>query len=117
MVHGRIAVMATVSVGRFVPLPGQTVYLTDRASPCFVGHPMRLLIAAETTPSKWDDRRGRSAQDAAWLSLTGYELDPYGRRLHLRRHVSVYAPGIVLVGEPGVPREHGGTHLNAGSRL
>jgi hypothetical protein len=94
--------MATVSVGRFVPLPGQTVYLTDRASPRFASHPVRLLITAETTPSEWDDRRGRSARDAAWLSLTGYELDPRGRRLHLREHVSVYAPGIVLVGEPGV---------------
>jgi hypothetical protein len=99
--------MATVSVGRFVPLPGQTVYLTDRASPRFTGCPMRLLITAETTPSDWDDRRGRSARDAAWLSLTGYELDPRGQRLHLREHVSVYAAGIVLVGEPGVPRRVG----------
>jgi hypothetical protein len=109
--------MATVSVGRFVPLPGQTVYLADRASPRFTGCPMRLLISAETTPSSWDDRCGSSPREAAWLSLTGYELDPRGRRLHLREHVSVYAEGIVLVGEPGVPREHGGTQLNAGSRL
>jgi len=96
--------MATVSVGRFVPVPGQVVYLTDKASPRFATRPVRLLITAESAPAALDARQGHTPADAAWLVLTGRELGPDGQPLDLREDVSVYAPGIVLLGEPGVPR-------------
>ncbi len=94
--------MAAISVGRFVPVPGQIVYLTDRASPQFVAGSIRLLITAESKPSTVDARQGHSARNAAWLALTGYELGPRGQRLVLRENVAAYAEGIVLCGEPGV---------------
>lgn len=96
--------MASVSVGSFVPIPGQTVYLTDKASPQFGPRPVRLLITEESKPSTVDARQGHTAAAATWLAITGYELGPRGRRLIYREDLAVYAPGIILCGDPGVQR-------------
>ncbi|GAA4200608.1 hypothetical protein [Actinocatenispora rupis] len=100
--------MATISVGSFVPVPGQVVYLTDKASPQFVNSPIRLLITANAEPSTVDERQGHTAVDSAWLALTGWELDQHGKRVRHRDHVAAYKDGIIVCGNPGVRRCGGG---------
>jgi hypothetical protein len=94
--------MATISVGSFVPIPGQTVYLTDKASTQIGTRPVRLLITEESKPSAAEAYEGRSTATANWLAIAGYELGPCGERLRPRHDLVVYAPAIVICGEPGV---------------
>ncbi|MEV0839893.1 hypothetical protein AB0I55_10075 [Actinocatenispora sera] len=94
--------MATISVGSFVPIPGQTVYLSDKASTRFGGRLIRLLITGESKPSADEARRGHTAASADWLAISGYELGPHGERLRHHRDLVVFAPAIVIGGDPGV---------------
>ncbi|BCJ26883.1 hypothetical protein [Actinocatenispora sera] len=94
--------MATISVGSFVPIPGQTVCLSDKASTRFGGRPIRLLITGESKPAPAAMGQRHLATTSDWLAISGYELGPRGERLRHHRDVVVYAPAIVICGDPGV---------------
>jgi hypothetical protein len=79
-----------------VPHVGQTVYLGPEASPQFRSRPIQLLITAPPQPSTVDAAEHRGADQARWLLLTGWELDPRGQRV-LHRTVSARATGISVL--------------------
>lgn len=80
-----------------IPHVGQTVYLGPEASPQFKLRPINLLITAPPRPSTVDAAEQRAADQARWLLLTGWELDPRGHRV-LHRTVSARVSGISVVG-------------------
>ena len=87
--------MAEVIAGA-IPQPGHTVYLGAEASPQFRPAPIRLLMTEPAQPSSVDLAAGRDLHRAAWLTLTGWELDPKGRR-KLHRTVSARRIGLIIV--------------------
>lgn len=80
-----------------IPHVGQTVYLGPEASPQFKSRPIKLLITAPPRPSTIDAAEDRETDQARWLLLTGWELDPRGQRV-LHRTVSARATGISVLG-------------------
>ncbi|GAA4213219.1 hypothetical protein GCM10022220_37930 [Actinocatenispora rupis] len=79
-----------------IPHVGQTVYLGPEASPQFRARPIQLLITAPPQPSTIDAAEHRTAKEARWLLLTGWELDPRGQRV-LHRTVSARTSGIAIL--------------------
>ncbi len=77
-----------------VPIPGQVVHLTGRASPQFLRESI-LLQVTEVEPSSVDASRGRSSDRAGWLYLTGWELD-HNRHQRAVRTVLVNAAGLLV---------------------
>ena len=79
-----------------IPRVGQTVYLGPEASPQFRARPIKLLLTAPPQPSSIDAAEHRSTDNARWVLLTGWELDPRGQRV-LHRTVSARVSGIALL--------------------
>jgi hypothetical protein len=77
-----------------VPLPGQVVHLTERASPQFARESILLQVSG-VEPSSVDASRGRPAARAGWLYLTGWELD-HNCRHRGERTVLVRAAGLLV---------------------
>ncbi len=88
---------ADVNLGA-VPLPGQTVRLTGRASPQFREESIDFLVTSPAQPSSVDAIQCRTASSATWILLTGWELNTRGQRVLLRREVAVRASGVEVVG-------------------
>ncbi|BCJ37937.1 hypothetical protein Athai_54400 [Actinocatenispora thailandica] len=91
--------MAAEVIAGAIPRPGQLVYLGREASPEFTASPFRLLLTAPVQASSVDLAAGRSVDDAAWLLLTGWELDERQRR-RLLRTVSARRMGLIIVVGP-----------------
>lgn|GEM_PF-6614288 len=79
-----------------LPRVGQTVYLGAEASPQFRTRPLQLLITSPPQPSTIDAAEHRSVDEARWVLLTGWELDPRGQRV-LHRTVSARTAGIAIL--------------------
>ena len=79
-----------------IPASGQTVYLGKEASPQFRANPIRLTLTEPAQPSSIDVAAGRSLQHAGWLMLTGWELDPRGRRT-IHRSVTARRMGLIII--------------------
>ncbi|MGA8113246.1 MAG: hypothetical protein WCA46_06260 [Actinocatenispora sp.] len=77
-----------------VPVQGQVVHLTGRASPQFLRESI-LFQVTHVEPSSVDASRGRPSTRAGWLYLTGWELDCH-RRHRASRTVLVNASGLLV---------------------
>lgn len=87
-----------------IPLPGQIVRLSAKASPEFRNEPIEFLVTSPAQPSSVDLIQHRSAASATWILLTGWQLNTRGQRFLLREQVPVRASGVEVV-DVGRPKD------------